>query len=1041
MTTSHNNLIHLDYRDPRNQSNQSNQINLLRKLKRHNHSSLDNQDHQDNQDNLDNQKLKENNHNIICLTKPNTIINNLGNQKLKATKPKREKKPKSKPQSSNPKSQKPLVPHPDDSLTIAQAREIAGKKIQPNHHTNNHHNNNNHEERKQEGALPAKAPRRRSAHVTDEEARIGIAQGKYFYGALRVNAKKYMDAYVTIDGVTGDAFCGGLKYRNRAFHTDIVVFQVLPESEWKERPKKDEDDDTTTTSTDNHDLLDDDDEDMEVASIKDASSSYCDQGTIAITQSFTGMDLKDREKLEESVIEDDEEEEEEVEGFVMVPTNDAPKSPAPKKQPLGDPNGPTQQLLTLQKMVDMALKKNLYVSCKVVAVLDAKHSRVHVGIITDDPSNSTFANFSPMDGTLPRCLVFKESIPDFRSKTDKYKTLLVAVNYGNWKENSILPIGKYHSIFGECGEIEPETRALLKEFGVDTSPFSAQVMECLPKVKGSWSPTKEDFETRRDLRSHVIVSIDPDTAKDLDDALSCVRRADGNYEVGVHIADVAHFVRPGTELDKCAQERATTVYLVQKAIPMLPSLLSEDLCSLNFGVERYAFSVIWTLTPEGEVIEEWFGRSVIKSASRLTYGMAQTIIAGRITTSWKDNHPSEIYSPTVDRTSRNLGPDTHDHVSAVVTSVLNLAGIARNLRSKRVDRGAFNIHPTKLAFSLDERGNPVDTRIYPIYESNHLVEEFMLLANMRVAQRISKYFPANALLRRHPVPNPVKLQQFIKFCNKHGLAIDSSSVGSFGQSIAALREVTPDPHVFMSLQMLSIRSMRLAEYFCTGEDEDEELWAHYALNVGHYTHFTSPIRRYADIVVHRLLDLSLQMDRATESSAPRVVAQLPATDLVTRVTKHCNDRKLAARKAQERSDKVFLCMLLQHHLTVTEAVVLQGGQSFMVVMVPQFGMEQRVHFDQLQQSKQIQSVKFKDEVSTLVWPGIEATDAPITVEYKQLSTVRVKITVDKSKFPIDTMCTLLHPLYDSSFESSPMSSTPPTTTTTTNATATAAAVQ
>ncbi|GAM25568.1 hypothetical protein SAMD00019534_087430 [Acytostelium subglobosum LB1] len=864
------------------------------------------------------------------------------------------------------------------------------------------------------------------AYVSEEDVRKGLQEKRYFYGQLRVNAKKYYDAYITVDGVDGDAYCEGLKYRNRAFNSDIVVFEMVRESEWKSKANNKDDDD-----------------EVEKATIKDTTDmGGRDQGTILLSSSLSKLQIKEKEALEsmysKNVDSDCEDEGSDVsedtptpikieiegdddddmdEDFVIVPTttttsttsgsnnNNVPKlskkrtaGPTPVKNMI-------QDIKYFQSLVHKANDKNLYVSCRIVHILDCRHSRNHVGILTDQ-DNATFANFTPMDSALPRCLVFKETIPEFRSKPEMYKNMLISVSYGQWKETSYLPIGHFHSVFGECGEIEPETRALLKEYNVDTSAFSREVMDCLPQVpKGtSWNISQEEIAKRRDLRGQIIVSIDPDTAKDLDDALSCVPLPDGNFEVGVHIADVSHFVKPHTALDACAADRATTVYLVQKAIPMLPSLLCEELCSLNYGVERFAFSVIWTLTPEGKVINEWFGKSVIKSACRLTYRVAQAIIDGKFQTSWKDGlAPEQIKSL--------LGPDTPQHVQAVISSVMGLREIAKHLRQARMDSGAFNIHPTKLAFELDEKGNPVSTRIYQIFESNHLVEEFMLMANMQVASRIAKYFPENALLRRHPDPNPRKLQQFIDFCTSHDYPIDSSTVETFGASILALKEKVTDKNIFSAIQLLSIRSMRLAEYFCTGTEDE---WRHYALNVDHYTHFTSPIRRYADIIVHRLLELSIEVERLGEQGDhSRVLDQLPETEAVAKISLQCNEKKLNARKAQERSDKVFLCILLQQKLNVTDAIVLSTGPTFISVIVPMFGSEQRIYLEDHKEDKLIISHSFEKETESneIVWPGIEEGDEPIKQQYRQLTTVKVMITVDKSKFPIDTKCTLLHPLY------------------------------
>ncbi|EGG23856.1 Hypothetical ribonuclease II domain containing protein [Cavenderia fasciculata] len=760
-------------------------------------------------------------------------------------------------------------------------------------------------------------------HLSREDVQSGLDKGDLFYGTIRVNAKKFMDAYVTVDGSEHDCYVDGIKNRNRAFHTDIVVFKILPETEWKKRPSTE--DEATQEQ-----------QEEEVASIKDSTSMNEDQGTIALppfqspsvplrksiaeSQTFKSQqddqgessdeeeDDSSDESESESENDDDEEkktdtstttlenqiEKLEIEDDFVIINNDNNSTSTTttiiksKRQPkYEDISGLKQDRLKLAALTLRAFKLNKYVSVKIVHILEAKHNKNHVGLVTEE--GSTFALFTPLDQTLPRCLVFRETMPqEFRVAPQTFKTKLVSIQYGSWKESSMYPVGRFGVIFGECGDIEPETRALLKEYHVDTEPFSRDVMNCLPKLADAkdFRPSANDYKERRDLRDWIICSIDPDTAKDLDDALSCEELPDGNFRVGVHIADVSHFVTPDNALDKCAQEKATTVYLVQRAIPMLPSLLSEELCSLNYGVERFAFSVVWTMTKDGEILDEWFGRSVIKSASRLTYGVAQKIIEGLISTSWDQAMPKDDVKPI-------------------------------------------------------------------------------------------------------------------------------------------LREKVSDAAVFMAMQMLSVRSMKLAEYFSTG-DVDEDDWRHYALNVGHYTHFTSPIRRYPDIVVHRLLQLSIDLEKSDQASQAvreaealrvRVEKDLPNGEWLTQISKHCNEKKMNSRKAQERSDKVFLCVLLENHPTECDAVIMAGGNTFIQVLVPMFGCEQRIYLADLKEKNMIikDSYDGSSDENTITWPSIENNLAgsdpalAVTKKYAQLSTIRVLITVDKSKFPIDTKCTLLHP--------------------------------
>ncbi|RKP24583.1 hypothetical protein SYNPS1DRAFT_16981, partial [Syncephalis pseudoplumigaleata] len=304
----------------------------------------------------------------------------------------------------------------------------------------------------------------------------------------------------------------------------------------------------------------------------------------------------------------------------------------------------------------------------------------------------------------------------------------------------------------------------------------------------------------------------------------------GNYSIGVHIADVSHFVTPHTALDEEAQKRGSTTYLVDRAIPMLPPLLCEQLCSLQPGVDRLAFSVIWHMTPEGRILDTWYGRTIIRSCCQLSYEHAQTVIEG-----------GELPD--------NLKVDRAHSAAQIAEDIRLLHQLSQGLRKRRYDDGAVSIHSVKLAFDLDEAGMPVDCHVYERKASHILIEEFMLLANISVAKRIAVTFPEQALLRRHAPPISRRMDSFTELSQQLGHHIDGSSSQRLQESLAAI----DDPEV---LCCLCIKSMRRARYFCTGA-MDITGFHHYALNTPLYTHFTSPIRRYADIIVHRLLAASL----------------------------------------------------------------------------------------------------------------------------------------------------------------------------------------
>lgn len=361
------------------------------------------------------------------------------------------------------------------------------------------------------------------------------------------------------------------------------------------------------------------------------------------------------------------------------------------------------------------------------------------------------------------------------------------------------------------------------------------------------------------------------TARDLDDALSWKALDDGTFEVGVHIADVSYFMQPGTELDEIAARRSTTTYLVTHCHPMLPRLLCENLCSLAENVERLAFSVIWKFDKDLNIIDEWFGRTVIKSCVKLAYGNAKQVLDN------PDIDWVEEAMPTV------YGGHTPDTVKA---TILGLHSIARRMRSRRFANGSLRLDKVKVGFAMDnDTGLPSNIYPYQLSDANRLVEEFMLLANQRVARRIYDTAPDVALLRRHPEPEASIMAQIVNTCKAIGIALDASSSGSIHQSLQALRDSGQDS-MYNALQMMLSLPMKNAEYFCTNE-VDVEHFMHYALAMPFYTHFTSPIRRMADVVVHRVLAATLAGETVCYNS-----------DEVHTQALICNERKMAAKKAQ-----------------------------------------------------------------------------------------------------------------------------------------------
>jgi DIS3-like exonuclease 2 len=542
-----------------------------------------------------------------------------------------------------------------------------------------------------------------------------------YKGCIRINAHNTREAYVTAEGLSKDVYVEGFTTRNRAMDGDIVVVQLYEKSKWKVLKNIDDErvdelldiagppaslasnlphDEVQKLNTDavtlesakelaedesDEDEDDEDEDDDEI--IKRISDNEEDENRVE--------DPFEDERSAKPPVEEDESdsEEEQVES-----ESDDFQKPESKEEALAlkkttvDPQVPMTPLVHQMEKLRIAPASSpaapsekqageLQPAGKVVAIIEAKHSTEQVGHLkpmegNDIRPDDRFACFIPIDIRISKILVPIGEIPEFYKNWRFYETKLVRVEIRGWRATSYLPLGKFKGVLGEAGEIGPETEALLVQYKVDGRDFSPDVYKCVQQY-GVWKIPESEFKIRRDLREYRIFTIDPATAKDLDDALHCIPLPDGNFEVGVHIADVSYFVAPGTALDEEAKKRATTVYMVQKAIPMLPHILCENLCSLNPGVDRFAFSVIWKMTPKGEILEEWFGRTIIRSCSKMPYDVAQQIIEGKITKSWDDTG--------VDKQFANLGPVGKHSVQDIVTAVLNMQNIAKVLRKQRFE--------------------------------------------------------------------------------------------------------------------------------------------------------------------------------------------------------------------------------------------------------------------------------------------------------------------------------------------------------------------
>ncbi|KAM3837255.1 exosome complex exonuclease RRP44 isoform 2-T2 [Vipera latastei] len=487
--------------------------------------------------------------------------------------------------------------------------------------------------------------------------------------------------------------------------------------------------------------------------------------------------------------------------------------------------------------------------------------------------------FTPADRRIPRI-----RIETRQASILEGQRIIVAID--GWPKTSRYPNGHFVKNLGAAGDKETETEVLLLEHDVPHQPFSQAVLSFLPQMP--WSITDE---------------------------------------VGVHIADVSHFIRPGNALDQESAKRGTTVYLCEKRIDMVPDLLSSNLCSLRSNVDRLAFSCIWEMNQNAEILVTRFTKSVINSKASLTYAEAQMKID-----------------------SATLKDD-------ITMSLRGLNSLAKILKKRRREKGALTLSSPEVRFHIDsETHDPIDLQTKELKETNSMVEEFMLLANISVAQKINEEFSEHALLRKHPAPPPSNYDILVKAAKSKGLEIKTDSAKSLADSLD--RAESPSfPYLNTLLRILATRCMMQAVYFCSGMDTD---FHHYGLASPIYTHFTSPIRRYADIIVHRLLAVAIGVD----STYPDLTDKHKLADLC----KNLNYRHKMAQYAQRASIAFHTQLFFKNKGEVSEeAYILFVRKNALVVLIPKYGLEGTVFFEEKAKAKE--GLVFNAEIPSLTVEG------------------------------------------------------------------------
>lgn len=725
-----------------------------------------------------------------------------------------------------------------------------------------------------------------------------LNDGQLVAGTLRVNKKNRSDAYVTTGDLDADIFICGSKDRNRALEGDLVAIELLDVDEvWGQKREKEEKkkrkDITDTRSGNKND-----------SGSADASSIAPD-GSIRRRGSLR---QRPTQKKNDDV---------EVEGQSLLLMEEEEISDEQKPLYAGHVVAVIERVagqmfsgtLGLLRPSSQATKEKQEAERQ---ARDGGHGRTE-SRMQDKPK---IVWFKPTDKRVPLIAIPTEQAPrDFVEKHMDYANRIFVACIKRWPITSLHPFGTLVEQLGEMGDLRVETDALLRDNNFGSDEFSDAVMKSIGWE--NWSIASEDeasLSARRDLRSETTFTIDATGTKELDDALHIKKLANGKVELGVHVADVAHFIKANSLVDREAKKRGTGVYLINRAVNMLPARLSADVCSLLPEQDRLTVSVIFTVDLATGKIEEqpWIGRSIIKSSGKLAYEEVDGVIAGK-----KDVQLQ----------------------GATAEDIEILSQLAKKFREARFGNRSTDIPPLRLLSQLDDENVPVEQNIFNNTPSHEIIEEISYKTNFFIAQKLAASMPDKAMLRRQDPPNPRRLQTFAERMTNAGYEIDVSSSGSLQDSLFKIT----DPDFRKGMETLLIKTFSRAKYYIA-EQVAGDSRQHFVLNLPVYTHFTNPFRRYADIVVHRQLEAVLS-DGANEFTED--------LESLAKTAEQCNNKKDSAQNAQEQSVHIEACRMMDKKAKelggdlISDGIVICVYESAFDVLIPEYGFEKRVHCDQL----------------------------------------------------------------------------------------------
>lgn len=726
-----------------------------------------------------------------------------------------------------------------------------------------------------------------------------LSDGQLVAGVLRVNKKNRSDAYVDTTDLDADIFICGSKDRNRALEGDLVAVELLDVDEvWGQKREKEEKKKRKDVS----------DHRGSTVSVNDATTeSSAFEGGIRRRGSLR---QRPTQKKNDDV---------EVEGQSLLLMEEEEINDEQKPLYAGHivaviERGAGQMFsgtLGLLRPSSQATKEKQDAER---GARDGANGRNQYDRQQEKPK---IVWFKPTDKRVPLIAIPTEQAPrDFVEKHQDYANRIFVACIKRWPITSLHPFGTLVEQLGEMGDLKVETDALLRDNNFGPDDFSDAVLKSVGFE--NWSVEadgEEGLQGRRDLRSEKTFTIDPNGSKELDDAIHFKTLNDGNVEVGMHVVDVAHFIKANSLVDREAKKRGTGVYLMNRTVNMLPSRLSNDLCCLNPNEDRYTVSVIFKVDPKsGHVFEDqtWVGKTLIKSSGKLSYDDVNTIISG--------NGESTLEADTTEE-------------------IQTLYQITQKLRQARFGDRIIDVPSLRLLYQLDDENVPVEENIFDSSPAHELIEELSHKANTVVAQCVYSQLGEKTLLRRQAPPNPRRLQTFADRMGRIGHDIDTSSSGALQNSLFSVQ----DAALRKGMETLLVKAMQRAKYCVAGNTTPEEL-SHFALNLPLYTHFTNPSRRYADIVVHRQLEAVLAGD---------VSALQEDLETLNKTAEVCNTKKDSAQAAQEQSVHIESCRKIERRRAemggdlICEGIVLCVYESAFDILIPEYGFEKRVHCDQL----------------------------------------------------------------------------------------------